>query len=430
MLQRGLVRLVVLSALTVSACGSDPTTPRPSPDAAPEDPSPDAARKPDADAKAPDSAEAGTPMGTDARTDVGTDVGVDVAPCAPAGSLVCDPLRAMPKTIKELGIFPAAPDFSMRPAQLREFVPDPPLWSNGLDKQRFLVLPEGKKIDNSNRKIWLFPSGTVFIKTFLDDGGAGGKPRAIETRFIRARGDAPAQTFEYFAYRWNAAGTDADLVIEDMPQDIHKSVLVPVTVKRTVDGKPFMINGGQPFMHEIPSRDACSQCHGESVTMGQSFIGFDELRLNAKRTPTATRTQLEEFASLFTQPIPSDPATIKDATVGDNGRMLRIKRFVFGNCLHCHNGGGGFNIHPDVFAMNTVNQPEDSQGIEAPEGWLRILPRDPEKSILFVQARRRPLPPPVNGVRLRAMPPVGVAEVAPDPQFIEDLRAWILDGAR
>jgi hypothetical protein len=29
-------------------------------------------------------------------------------------------------------------------------VPDPPLWSDGMEKQRFLVLPAGGKIDNTD----------------------------------------------------------------------------------------------------------------------------------------------------------------------------------------------------------------------------------------------------------------------------------------
>ena len=54
---------------------------------------------------------------------------------------------------------------------------------------------------------WDFPMGTIFIKHFFDDGGAGGKQRAIETRFIRAGKAAP---YEFFVYKWNADGTDAD----------------------------------------------------------------------------------------------------------------------------------------------------------------------------------------------------------------------------
>ena len=111
---------------------------------------------------------------------------------AASTSLLCQPLGAMPASIKATGLFPAMPDFSQHSAQMLEYVPDPPLWSDGMKKQRFLVLPTGTQIDNSDPKRWQFPVGTLFIKTFFDDSGAGGASRPIETRLIRATTMAPS----------------------------------------------------------------------------------------------------------------------------------------------------------------------------------------------------------------------------------------------
>src|SRR5688572_24697424 len=82
----------------------------------------------------------GGPM---SMTDTGTPGEVATGGCTgeAATSLLCDPLRKMPMTIKATGLFPSAPDFSKRDARLMEFVPDPPLWSDGMEKQRFLLLP-------------------------------------------------------------------------------------------------------------------------------------------------------------------------------------------------------------------------------------------------------------------------------------------------
>jgi hypothetical protein len=135
-------------------------------------------------------------------TDGGTDGGSD---CGASTTLLCTPLRKMPKTLKETGLFPAAPDFSMHDARMRSFVPNPPLWSDGMEKERFMLLPVGKKIDNTNPKVWVFPVGTIFIKTFFDDRPlAGAKLRPIETRIIRRVGNADDLVeYDYFLYKWN-----------------------------------------------------------------------------------------------------------------------------------------------------------------------------------------------------------------------------------
>jgi hypothetical protein len=292
-----------------------------------------------------------------------------------------------------------------------------------MEKQRFMILPPGTKIDNSDRKQWKFPTGTVFVKTFFDDSGAGGTSRPIETRLIRA---AKNSTYEYFVYQWNATATDATLVVNDLDGDINMDISVTVTVKHAVGGQPFMVNGGMPFPHTLPSRDACGQCHDQNGMVAQTFIGFDELRLNSKMPTTAAKTQLQTFADagVFMMPLPPAPATITDATA-DAGRMLRIKRFMFGNCVHCHNGNGQVDLHPDVLVANTVSKPTEAQSVHPPAGWLRVVPGAPLRSVVYVQMQRTMLPPPVMMTRLRAMPPVGVADLAAEQASLKDVFDWI-----
>jgi hypothetical protein len=353
----------------------------------------------------------------------------DCAPSAP-NSVFCDPFVKMPKSIKALGIFPAAPDLSRHPASMVEYVPDPPLWSDGMEKQRFLILPQGKKIDNKDNKKWVFPNGTLFVKTFFDDTGAGGKQRAIETRIVRSAKADAIFPFEFYVYQWAPDGSDANLVVDDqngIGGDINKDLQTPITIKRMVDGYP--VNKGQQFMHTLPSFQACGDCHTENAMVtGTSIIGFDELRLNNNvLNPASPKTQLQQFseAGLFTSPLSSPPPTITDA----DARMLSIKRFIFGNCVHCHNGNSVFDLHPENLIKNTVNKKTEAQSVVPPAGWLRVIPGKPDQSVLFVQVQRIPLPPPVGGDtmnRLRAMPPVGVADSAADLKAVADIKAWIL----
>jgi len=75
-----------------------------------------------ADAMAPAERDAGPPDA--AAAEAGRPATADCT-SAGAGSLFCDTLRALPRTIKETRLFPMAPDFTKRPASLREYAPDP-----------------------------------------------------------------------------------------------------------------------------------------------------------------------------------------------------------------------------------------------------------------------------------------------------------------
>jgi len=345
-------------------------------------------------------------------------------------SLLCDPLQAMPKTLAATGLFPTAPDFSQHSPRLLGFTPFPALWSDGLEKQRFLLLPSGKQIDNQNPQAWVFPVGTLLFKTFLDDSGVGGAPRPIETRVIRRVGiETDFTEYDYYLYQWNQAGTDADLVVDDRNGDSLATVQVKVTVSRMLDGKPFVMNGGQPFDHTLPSRDNCASCHHENGIAFQTFIGFDELRLNHKLTSAAAKTQLEEFqaAGVFSKlPAAGEPAP--RSIVEADPTLRQVKEFAVGNCVHCHNEKGKvFDMAPDVFVANTVNQMTNAQSVHPPDGWVRVKPGQPEMSVLFVQARRTPLPEPTmaGDNRLRPMPPIGVNDLAPDPAGLLAIETWI-----
>src|SRR5205085_7601691 len=59
-----------------------------------------------------------------------------------------------------------------------EYKPDYPLWSDGADKRRWIILPEGAEIDTSDMAHWVFPLGTKFFKQFSRNG------KLLETRLV------------------------------------------------------------------------------------------------------------------------------------------------------------------------------------------------------------------------------------------------------
>jgi len=326
-------------------------------------------------------------------------------------------------SLADTGFFPAFPDTSKVADQLKYYVPDPPLYSDGLKKQRYIVLPAGKTIDVTDRKNWIFPEGTIFVKTFSDD------THPVETRIVR-RTTNGFDPFEYAVYKWSADGKSAQLI----KIDGQTHTPVPATV------------AGVSFMHTIPSADDCTLCHGTAHKVNDlavsAFIGFDEIRLNNKAADAnAPKTQLQTFADLkyFSAPLPTPAADVRDPM---NMQRERVRRFVFGNCVHCHNSGdtGQTPFDPDMFIANVKNKRPDSH-VNPPMTYLLVVPKNPRLSILWLQAagqmqidQQTAMDPALKmrtDANLKPMPPVGVEhrEFAEFKSELDNMAAWITAGA-
>jgi mono/diheme cytochrome c family protein len=111
--------------------------------------------------------------------------------------------------------------------QLMPFKPAFALWTDAAEKQRWLYLPDGQRIDRSDMDHWRFPIGTVAFKEFSRDG------KRLETRVIARLSEA-----EYFmgAFAWNEDESDARYVPDGM---------------QNVRGTD----------HDVPSAGQCGTCH-------------------------------------------------------------------------------------------------------------------------------------------------------------------------
>jgi hypothetical protein len=303
--------------------------------------------------------------------------------------LIEDPLGPMPARLSETGLFEDM--VTRKPAaQAFEYEPSLPLWSNGSDKQRFVVLPPGEHIDNSDRNHWEFPVGTLFVKTFNFPEALD--PDPIETRIIRR----VAEGWDYQTYRWRNG--DAYLLALDRS--------IPARIRGP---------GEQRFDHMIPSRFDCRSCHEHNETV---IIGFDELRLNSV-TGDDVQTQLELLAArdLFSTALPEEPRQI----TGDDPRERAVVSYLHGNCAHCHNGSprseGPLDLTFPVALRNIIGRETEGSGQAA---GVRVVPGAPEESVLFLAFAGEG-----EETDIKAMPPVGVQ--LPDAETIELFREWISD---
>lgn len=286
----------------------------------------------------------------------------------------------LPAKLSEAGLFLDLP--TLKPsAGMTAYEPVWPLWSSGTEKQRLLHVPDGATIDTTVQDGWAFPKGTVLAKTFSVPGGG-----PIETRLLLHR----EAGWDYAVYVWNTDATDAALQQGNW-----------------VEEKLTLTDGdGAPFPYTVPARLDCRTCH--------------ETSQDATGTPVLGVSQLQLPSSLSNAPFFDGPAPTKIVT-GDTPEETAALGYFVGNCITCHNGGKGentaFSLYPDDAIENTVDHPTESEtGVG-----VRVVPGDPESSVLFITVARAREPG--YGGPFKAMPPLGIDRV--DPTAEDILGAWI-----
>lgn len=301
---------------------------------------------------------------------------------APKRWLLQDPLAALPATLSEVGIYAGS-----KAAQPLEpavgYEPGYPLWSDGGQKFRSLVLPEGTSIDATDPENYVFPVGTLIFKTFAFPTPASPDVSIpIETRLLRLGSDG----WQLAAYAWDESATDAELL--DLKRGRTREVLS---------------EDGSVVEHAIPSRLECRQCHESSTS---EVLGINELQL-------ASSGSLDELAPRLS-PAPGEPATLPA-----HGPLTTAALGYFvGNCVHCHNDTNGaassFDLRPAAALANLIDEPTASS---ATADGIRVTPGKPEDSILYLGVKGG------TELEVKDMPPLGVA--LRDQSALQLLSDWI-----
>jgi hypothetical protein len=283
-----------------------------------------------------------------------------------------DPLAAYPARLSEVGLYPDLQDVSRVSARALAYEPAWPLWSNGSDKTRHVVLPADAMLD-AGESPWSFPVGTVFFKTFAFEDGP------VETRLLRITED----DVDYATYLWDEEG-DAILL------DGRTATEVRVRLD------------GDTFEHEVPSHRQCRECHESAA---ERVLGFNAWQLDAE--------QLDALQDAFEMPPSSEPIE------HDERATREVMGYVAANCAHCHNAGSGsnnaFDLRPNVFLDNTIERETESSA--AGEG-VRIVPGDADRSVLYLALTGQD-----NGTGIDPMPPLGVQRRDQDAAMM--IAEWI-----
>jgi hypothetical protein len=318
----------------------------------------------------------------------------------PSASHVVEP----PFRLEDTGLYA-----SDRPGDVdalnRSFAPQYPLWSDGLQKKRWVYLPPGSTIGSTDVASWQFPPDTRFWKEFSLDG------RKVETRLLWK---VSADNWMFASYVWNDRGTEA--------------VLAPA------GGIPGVVEVAPGRRYSIPSRADCTACHG---ARNPGPLGFNALQLSTDRDPNAihgeplrpgmlTLRDLAEEQRL--SPAGGDaianPPRIRTA----NPATRAVLGYLAANCGACHNGSGEISaLRPTIRYSDLLQNGDDvARGLVGqltrwqvpgqPDGTsVLVHPGAPEESALLVRMRSRS--------PSSQMPPLGT--VLRDQRAVDAIARWI-----
>jgi hypothetical protein len=312
--------------------------------------------------------------------------------CSSSKTVDCSDTGGAPADLECTGLYSSWEDKTLA-AGVRPYTPALQFWSDGADKTRFILLPEGAQIDTSDMDEWKLPVGTKVWKEFRLNG------KRVETRLLWKRAD---REWIYTSYLWS----DDD--------------------KRA----PKIEQGAKVGSYEIPDTVGCFKCHKGRKDV---LLGFDAVSLGLPGAQGVTLETLKNEGKLSAVPAKTSFTVPEDAT----GKAAAALGWLHTNCgTACHNRNPQADGYgPDsmittlsakklitgmaveqtdtwISAMNVRLQ--GSVSLRHPQGY-RIKSGDPSQSLVVKLAD-------VRGDEDQ-MPPLATHVI--DRQGVDAVKAWI-----
>ncbi len=228
-----------------------------------------------------------------------------------------------PPLLSQTGVFTNLPALTPAPSMIPYDV-NMPLWSAGLAKKRWVMIPNdgvantaAERITYSSSGTWQLPVGSVFVKHFARPDN--GKP--LETRIMVHGTDG----WGGVTYKWRADGSEADLLESG--------------------GEEVLTIGGDTFDYLYPSRAQCNLCH---TPVAGPVLGFRtrQLHRDLAYPGGGTANQIESLSVAgFIDPALTVEglATVLTSSGKDDPAVSDedwVRSYLDSNCSHCHQPGG------------------------------------------------------------------------------------------
>lgn len=253
-------------------------------------------------------------------------------------------------------------------------------WSDGVDKERYIVLPKGKRVQELRDGDLEVPPGTMLIKNFRHDD------KIFETRFYVRHTDGE---YSGYSYAWSDDGKRAELVERTRVEKI----------------------GDLDWIY--PGRGECNRCH--TAAAGRS-LGFELRQLNIQDPDGGSQLERLRRAGVFDdEPDAPEafPALDADASVES-----RARAYLHVNCSPCHQplgpARGGMDLRFDRPLADTGLCEAAELGDLGTRDGARVAPGAPEESVVVARMSRR------DG---EAMPPL--ASKVADEVGVDLISQWI-----
>lgn len=280
------------------------------------------------------------------------------------------------------------------------------LWSDGADKDRLLVLPEGEGATLTEADDWSFPDGSVVIKTFafpVDDRDPSGARRILETRLLVRR----EGLWDPQIYIWNEAQDEAVREVAGSRTDVAR-----------IDAE------GNPYLQEyiLPNTNQCESCHMRDDVM--HLLGPETRQMNRDRSDGTAQIDWLTDHGFFATPPPAAAALPAFPDPWDTTADLdaRARAYLHANCSPCHrDGGAGGNsgLHLTADETEAVRYGVCKTAAAAGPGTggfqYDIVPGDPDHSILVFRMESTD-----PELKMPELP-----NLLPDIEGVALIRAWI-----
>lgn len=206
-----------------------------------------------------------------------------------------------------------------------------PMWADGARGSRFIGVPKGKietnlwttdKGKTDSKVIW--PKDAVLAKTLTlqTEEGKADSVKKIETQVLHFDGLA----WNAYSYRWNDAGTDAELV--PAAGDERKVELV---------GKQYP-GGKHQYTYRFHNRAECLRCHN---AWSGFALSFQPQQLSDMDAVLETEQVDAKFFKRSTARLENPYA--HDKTAPKQQEAL-ARSWLHANCAHCHRENGGGSV--------------------------------------------------------------------------------------